>query len=83
MMRADRDSTRRPRLSTKSRDRGHTAKNHDARVCREMAQEVTTPTLKEALKQDKAQFDDCTPCRIVGKKFSDPAQLKYTFEACS
>jgi hypothetical protein len=31
-----------------------------------MAQEVTTPTFKEALNQDKAQFDDCTPCRIVG-----------------
>ncbi|OAL52802.1 hypothetical protein IQ07DRAFT_584825 [Pyrenochaeta sp. DS3sAY3a] len=25
-----------------------------------------TPTLKEALKQDRAQYDDCTPCRIVG-----------------
>jgi hypothetical protein len=31
-----------------------------------MAQEVTTPTFKVALNQDKAQFDDCTPCRIVG-----------------
>lgn len=25
-----------------------------------------TPTLKEALKQDRAQFEDCTPCRVVG-----------------
>ncbi|KAF2274955.1 uncharacterized protein EI97DRAFT_434523 [Westerdykella ornata] len=24
------------------------------------------PTFKEALKEDKAQFDDCTPCRVVG-----------------
>jgi hypothetical protein len=32
-----------------------------------MANEVATPTFKEALKQDKAQFDDCTPCRVVGK----------------
>ncbi|KAF2628287.1 hypothetical protein BU25DRAFT_410379 [Macroventuria anomochaeta] len=31
-----------------------------------MANEVATPTLKEALKQDRAQFDDCTPCRVVG-----------------
>ncbi|KAH7070644.1 hypothetical protein BKA63DRAFT_518868 [Paraphoma chrysanthemicola] len=31
-----------------------------------MVQEVAAPTFKEALKQDKAQFDDCTPCRIVG-----------------
>ena len=29
--------------------------------------EVATPTFKEALKQDRAQFDDCTPCRVVGK----------------
>jgi hypothetical protein len=33
----------------------------------DMVHEVTAPTFKEALKQDKAQFDDCTPCRIVGK----------------
>jgi hypothetical protein len=26
------------------------------------------PSLKEALKQDKAQYDDCTPCRIVGEQ---------------
>ncbi|KAF1843069.1 uncharacterized protein K460DRAFT_378299 [Cucurbitaria berberidis CBS 394.84] len=32
-----------------------------------MAQQADVPpTLKEALKQDKAQFDDCTPCRLVG-----------------
>lgn len=31
-----------------------------------MADQVTTPTFQEALKQDKAQFDDCTPCRVVG-----------------
>ncbi|KAH9873291.1 hypothetical protein J1614_005689 [Plenodomus biglobosus] len=24
------------------------------------------PTFKEALEQDRAQFDDCTPCRVVG-----------------
>ncbi|KZM23434.1 uncharacterized protein EKO05_0003301 [Ascochyta rabiei] len=31
-----------------------------------MANDVATPTFQEALKQDKAQFDDCTPCRLVG-----------------
>ncbi|KAF1360956.1 hypothetical protein EJ07DRAFT_114832 [Lizonia empirigonia] len=31
-----------------------------------MADQVTTPTFQEALKQDKAQLDDCTPCRVVG-----------------
>lgn len=31
-----------------------------------MAIEVAPPTFKEALKQDRAQFDDCTPCRVVG-----------------
>lgn len=25
------------------------------------------PTLKEALKNDREQYGDCTPCRIVGK----------------
>ncbi|KAF1935005.1 hypothetical protein EJ02DRAFT_389848 [Clathrospora elynae] len=29
-------------------------------------QEPATPPFQEALKQDKAQFEDCTPCRIVG-----------------
>ncbi|KAF2106118.1 hypothetical protein BDV96DRAFT_508346 [Lophiotrema nucula] len=24
------------------------------------------PTLKEALRNDKAQYDDCTPCRVMG-----------------
>lgn len=24
------------------------------------------PTFEQALKQDRAQFDDCTPCRVVG-----------------
>ncbi|KAF3040993.1 hypothetical protein E8E11_002163 [Didymella keratinophila] len=31
-----------------------------------MAIEVQPPTFQEALKQDRAQFDDCTPCRVVG-----------------
>jgi hypothetical protein len=34
-----------------------------------MANEIAPPpppTFKEALKQDRAQFDDCTPCRVVG-----------------
>ncbi|KAJ4361780.1 hypothetical protein N0V83_010720 [Neocucurbitaria cava] len=32
-----------------------------------MAQQADQPpTFKEALNQDKAQFDDCTPCRVVG-----------------
>jgi hypothetical protein len=31
-----------------------------------MAIEVQPPTFKEALRQDRAQFDDCTPCRVVG-----------------
>jgi hypothetical protein len=33
----------------------------------EMAQEITTPSLQGPPKQDKAQFEDCTPCRVVGK----------------
>lgn len=36
-----------------------------------MANQVNTPTFQEALKQDKAQFDDCTPCRLVGE-FAPP-----------
>ncbi|KAF2875600.1 hypothetical protein BDV95DRAFT_603016 [Massariosphaeria phaeospora] len=28
--------------------------------------DITTPTFKEALKHDRAQYDDCTPCRAVG-----------------
>jgi hypothetical protein len=31
-----------------------------------MSQDVTPPTFKEALKQDRAEFEDCTPCRLVG-----------------
>ncbi|KAF2686153.1 hypothetical protein K458DRAFT_208805 [Lentithecium fluviatile CBS 122367] len=27
---------------------------------------AAAPTFKEALKQDKAQYDDCTPCRVIG-----------------
>ncbi|KAF3040734.1 hypothetical protein E8E12_008235 [Didymella heteroderae] len=38
-----------------------------------MAIEVQPPTFKEALKQDRAQFDDCTPCRVVGAL--DPTTL--------
>ncbi|CAI6333546.1 unnamed protein product [Periconia digitata] len=26
----------------------------------------SVPTFKEALKRDRAEFDDCTPCRVVG-----------------
>ncbi|KAF1999728.1 hypothetical protein P154DRAFT_436347 [Amniculicola lignicola CBS 123094] len=25
-----------------------------------------SPTFKEALKEDRAQYDDCTPCRVIG-----------------
>lgn len=32
-----------------------------------MAKDDTTPTLKEALKQERAQYDDCTPCRVIGE----------------
>jgi hypothetical protein len=32
-----------------------------------MAQEVTTSALQRPTKQDQAEFEDCTPCRIVGK----------------
>lgn len=39
-----------------------------------MAVEVTPPTFQEALKQDRAQFDDCTPCRVVGKPSHDHIQ---------
>ncbi|KAH6633696.1 hypothetical protein C7974DRAFT_176929 [Boeremia exigua] len=31
-----------------------------------MTLESSPPTFQEALKQDRAQFDDCTPCRVVG-----------------
>lgn len=44
-----------PRISAFGPDRPH-----------DMATEVHPPTFKEALKQDRAQFDDCTPCRVVG-----------------
>jgi len=29
-------------------------------------QPPSPPTFQEALKNDRAQFEDCTPCRIVG-----------------
>ncbi|EUC45354.1 hypothetical protein COCMIDRAFT_36930 [Bipolaris oryzae ATCC 44560] len=29
-------------------------------------QDADTPTFRQALKQDRAQFEDCTPCRVVG-----------------
>jgi hypothetical protein len=35
-----------------------------------MAQDATTPTLNEA--QGKAQFEDCTPCRVVGRALPLP-----------
>jgi hypothetical protein len=25
------------------------------------------PTVKEAIKADREQFEDCTPCRVVGE----------------
>ncbi|KAL6709382.1 hypothetical protein ACN47E_001789 [Coniothyrium glycines] len=31
-----------------------------------MVQQADIPTLKEALKQERAQYDDCTPCKVVG-----------------
>jgi hypothetical protein len=31
-----------------------------------MATEPAVPTFKEALKNDQAEFDDCTPCRVIG-----------------
>ncbi|KAF9690808.1 hypothetical protein EKO04_011184 [Ascochyta lentis] len=31
-----------------------------------MANDVAPPTFKQALEHDRAQFDDCTPCRLVG-----------------
>lgn len=31
-----------------------------------MAVDVQPPTFQEALKHERAQFDDCTPCRLVG-----------------
>jgi hypothetical protein len=30
-----------------------------------MAQDATTPALNEV--KGKAQFEDCTPCRVIGK----------------
>jgi hypothetical protein len=29
-------------------------------------QPPSPPTLQEALNNDRAQFEDCTPCRVVG-----------------
>jgi hypothetical protein len=29
-------------------------------------QDSTTPSFKEALKNDRAKYDDCTPCRVIG-----------------
>jgi hypothetical protein len=31
-----------------------------------MATGPAVPTFKEALKNDQAEFDDCTPCRVIG-----------------
>jgi hypothetical protein len=35
-------------------------------VVRMALQPPSPPTFQEALKNDRAQFEDCTPCRIVG-----------------
>ncbi|KAF1979325.1 hypothetical protein BU23DRAFT_549330 [Bimuria novae-zelandiae CBS 107.79] len=45
----------------------NTAGNNCVRAVRslKMAQK-DIPSLHEALKEDKAQFDDCTPCRVIG-----------------
>ncbi|ORY10067.1 hypothetical protein BCR34DRAFT_486275 [Clohesyomyces aquaticus] len=47
---------------------------------------LPVPTIKEALQEDKAQYDDCTPCRVMGSTafiglgaytyFSGHAQLR-------
>jgi hypothetical protein len=34
-----------------------------------MAQSATTPNFNDTTKQDHAQFEDCTPCRVVGNMF--------------
>ncbi|KAF2745275.1 hypothetical protein M011DRAFT_141990 [Sporormia fimetaria CBS 119925] len=31
-----------------------------------MVATAPVPTFNEALKEDRAQFDDCTPCRVIG-----------------
>jgi hypothetical protein len=32
-----------------------------------MALKDVTPSASQTLKRDEAQFEDCTPCRVVGK----------------
>jgi hypothetical protein len=34
------------------------------------------PTFKEALKEDKALYDDCTPCKVVGQ-YTCPSVTLY------
>jgi hypothetical protein len=56
----------RPELLTSQPTTADTS-NTRLELAAEMAQDATTPTLNETLKQDKAQFEDCTPCRVVGR----------------
>jgi hypothetical protein len=44
----------------------HTSQTGENHIAAMAQREPALPTFQEALKQDKAQFDDCTPCRIVG-----------------
>ena len=39
---------------------------HVSAVTAMALQPPSPPTFQEALKNDRAQFEDCTPCRIVG-----------------
>ena len=34
--------------------------------------DLAAPSFKEALKQDRSQYDDCTPCRVVGELPTSP-----------
>jgi hypothetical protein len=57
--------TRRPRIT-------HCAQGGKPKKDTVMAKDIQSmplpaPTFKEALKDDKAQYDDCTPCRVVGE----------------
>jgi hypothetical protein len=90
MMRADRDSLRRRRLSVHTiistldfSNRSiaslgcseHKVERSQAAGLQKMAQQATTPTFKEGLKQNEAQFEDCTPCRVVGTTLRPRATL--------
>jgi hypothetical protein len=57
--------TRRPRITHLTKGVKPTKDTVMAKDIQSMP--LPAPTFKEALKDDKAQYDDCTPCRVVGE----------------